>query len=312
MIFLNAEEFIHEAIESVLAQTHDHWELLLVDDGSVDRSTTIALEFASRHSEKVHYLDHPGHQNSGMSASRNLGIRHSTGEYIAFLDADDTWLPEKLAHQVKIITSHPEVGMIYGNTLYWHSWTGRPEDKTQDRIPALGTMPNTVINPPQMLQRYLSGQAAVPCTCSILVRSKTVKRKVSFEESFRGMYEDQVFYAKLSLTEPIFVSEACLDRYRQHPNSSTTITATTGQTNATRLKFLNWLTQYLMEQNVDDTALWMTLRKELWMVKLPLSVPMADPFCFLIRWMKKWVLRLETRLLPVSVRLWIWTRDLKH
>lgn len=312
MIFLNAEQFIREAIESVLAQTYEGWELLLVDDGSVDSSTTIALEFASRHPEKIHYLDHPNHQNYGMSASRNLGTRHAAGEYIAFLDADDIWLPGKLAHQVEIITSHPEVGMVYGNTLYWHSWTGLPEDKDRDHIPSLGAMPKTMIKPPQMLQRYLSGQAAVPCTCSILIRSTAFRRAHGFEETFRGMYEDQVFYSKISLTEPIIVSDACLDRYRQHRNSSTTHTEATGQTNATRLKFLNWLTHYLKEQNVDDSALWMTLRKELWLVKPPFSLPLADPFYFLIRWMKKWLLRMEKRLLPLSMRLWIWTRDLNH
>src|ERR687889_2435319 len=86
IIFLNRERFIQEAIESVFAQTYDNWELLLVDDGSTDGSTQIALRYAERYPEKVRYLEHPGHQNSGMSASRNLGIRYAKGEYIAFLD----------------------------------------------------------------------------------------------------------------------------------------------------------------------------------------------------------------------------------
>src|SRR5215207_10509527 len=128
IIFLNAERFMREAIESVFAQTYDNWELLLVDDGSTDGSTHMALRYAERHSGKVRYLEHLGHQNRGMSASRNLGLSHAKGEYIGFLDADDVWLPHKLQQQVQILNSHPEAGMVYGTWQYWYSWTGRPED----------------------------------------------------------------------------------------------------------------------------------------------------------------------------------------
>src|SRR5918994_2063107 len=95
VIFLDEERFIEEAIKSVFAQTYENWELLLVDDGSTDGSTQIALRYAERHPGKVRYLEHPGHQNRGMSASRNLGISQAKGEYVALLDADDVWLPHK-------------------------------------------------------------------------------------------------------------------------------------------------------------------------------------------------------------------------
>src|SRR5918997_1425231 len=110
--FLNAEKFIEEAIESVFAQTYDDWELLLIDDGSTDGSTRIALQYAERHRGRVRYLEHPEHQNRGVSASRNLGISHARGEYVAFLDADDVWLEHKLEQQVAILSSHPEAGMV--------------------------------------------------------------------------------------------------------------------------------------------------------------------------------------------------------
>ena len=96
VIFLDAEEFIEEAIESVFAQTYDRWELILVDDGSTDRSTEIARSYAERHPDRVSYVTHPGRVNRGMSASRNRGVEVSSGELIAFLDADDVWLPAKL------------------------------------------------------------------------------------------------------------------------------------------------------------------------------------------------------------------------
>ena len=74
VIFFNAEDFIQEAIESVFAQTYEHWELLLVDDGSTDKSRSIAERCAEQYPDKVRCLEHEGHQNRGMSASRNLGI----------------------------------------------------------------------------------------------------------------------------------------------------------------------------------------------------------------------------------------------
>src|SRR5713226_6137053 len=127
IIFLNEEKFLREAIESVFAQTYDNWELLIVDDGSTDASTKNALQYAEQYPTKVRYLEHEAHQNRGMSASRNLGIRHAKGEYIGFLDADDVWLPHKLQRQVVLLESYPSADMIYGASQYWYSSTGNPE-----------------------------------------------------------------------------------------------------------------------------------------------------------------------------------------
>src|SRR5262245_1282954 len=96
IIFFNAKKFLREAIESAFAQTLDSWELILVDDGSTDGSSQIAQEYVANHPERVRRLEHADHRNCGMSISRNLGIRHATGEYVAFLDADDVWLPHTL------------------------------------------------------------------------------------------------------------------------------------------------------------------------------------------------------------------------
>jgi len=132
IIFFNAEKFIEEAIESVLAQSYDNWELLLVDDGSEDNSTMIARRYEKKYQPKVRCFEHDGHSNQGMSASRNLGLSHARGEYIAFLDADDVWMPHKLEQQAAILNSRPEAAMVYGRTLIWYSWSGEPEDEYRD------------------------------------------------------------------------------------------------------------------------------------------------------------------------------------
>ena len=91
-IFLDAALFLAEALDSVLAESFQDFELLLVDDGWTDGSTTIARGFADRLRARGRYLEHPGDANRGMSASRNLGIRHARGPF-RLLDADDVWLP---------------------------------------------------------------------------------------------------------------------------------------------------------------------------------------------------------------------------
>jgi len=117
MIFFNPGKFIEEAIASVVDQTYDNWELLLVDDGSSDESTAIALEYAQKYPDKIRYLEHEGHQNRGMSATRNLGIRNAQGEYLAFLDSDDVWSPRKLEEQLAILEAHPTAALVFGPEL---------------------------------------------------------------------------------------------------------------------------------------------------------------------------------------------------
>src|ERR1700712_5663869 len=117
IIFLNGEKFIAEAIESVLAQSYTDWELMLCDDGSTDGATAIAKQYAEKFPGKIRYLEHPGHENRGMSASRMLGGRNSTGEFVTWLDADDVWTPNKLQRQVEILDANPQAAMVYGPLL---------------------------------------------------------------------------------------------------------------------------------------------------------------------------------------------------
>jgi glycosyltransferase involved in cell wall biosynthesis len=223
VIFFNLEEFIQETIESVFAQTHDHWELLLVDDGSTDGSTPIALRYAEQYPGKVRYLEHPGHQNRGASASRNLSVSHAQGEYIAFLDTDDVWMPHKLEQQVRILGSHPEATMLYGNTRYWYSWTGNPEDSQRDFVPELVFGSGTLVKPPTLLTHcYPLGTGTAPSLSNLVVRRGVVERVGGFEESFRRVYTDQAFLVKAYLMETVFVAGESehWDKYRQRPDSS--------------------------------------------------------------------------------------------
>jgi glycosyltransferase involved in cell wall biosynthesis len=267
IIFLNAERFIREAIESVFAQTYRPWELLLVDDGSTDEGTAIARRYAQQNPDRVRYLDHPGHLNRGTGASRNLGLQEARGRYVGFLDADDVWFPNVLMEQVALLEAHPDVAMLYGPILWWYSWTGRPEDQGRDYIESLGVPPDSVIQPPRLLPLFLRNKAAVPS--GILVRRQITERVGGFEDEFRGEYEDQAFCAKICLAAPVFSSGQCWYRYRQHPDSCVATGQQTGLTHAARLAFLSWLARYLADQNVRDRRVWRALELEFWRFRHP-------------------------------------------
>lgn len=272
IIFFNAEKFFEEAIESVLAQTYTNWELLLADDGSTDRSTEIALHYAQRYSDKIHYCEHEGHQNRGMSATRNLGIRHAKGEYIALLDADDVWLPYKLEQQVAILNAQPEASMVYGPSQKWYGWTGNPEDARLDVMYDLGIKPNSLVQPPTLLNLCIQAKAFTPCPSNVLFRREMAERVHGFEESFKGMYqlyEDQAFFSKVHLQETVYVASSCWDKYRKHSNSCVAVVRKAGQDDAVRFFYLNWLENYLMEQNFTNTEAWQSLQKALWPYRYP-------------------------------------------
>lgn len=102
-----AEKYIAATIRSVLEQTYKNFEILIIDDGSPDRSMEICQQFAD---PRIRIIRQP---NGGVAAARNHGIRLAQGDYIAFLDADDLWLPTKIAKHVDHLESDPDVGVSY-------------------------------------------------------------------------------------------------------------------------------------------------------------------------------------------------------
>ena len=265
-IFLDAEQFLAEAIDSVLRQTYRDWELLLVDDGSRDASSEIARRYAARHSGRIRYLEHAGHQNRGMSESRNVGIAAGRGEYFAFLDADDVWLPENLAAKVALMEANAGVAMVAGATESWYSWTGKQEDRRRNRVEKVADAEG-VIEPPTLLLGMISGARRSPCTCSILVPATTFQRVGPFVDRFKGMFEDQAWYAKLFLSESVFVSHECHCRYRRHPKSATFAAHAAWPTDNALFpgekEFLEWLRDYLNESASATMLLRQTLAARL-------------------------------------------------
>jgi glycosyltransferase involved in cell wall biosynthesis len=108
----NGEKTIRETVNSVLNQTFSDFELIVINDGSTDSTLEILDSIQDSRLKVISY------SNAGLAASRNRGITHATGEFISFLDADDLWLPEKLAEQLKALQTNPEAAVAYSWTDY--------------------------------------------------------------------------------------------------------------------------------------------------------------------------------------------------
>ena len=301
--FLDAQRFLDESVRSVLAQTWQNWELLLVDDGSSDGSAELAAGHAAT-DPRIRCLHHADHANRGISASRNLGLGEARGTYLALLDADDVLLPEKLETQVGILEAHPRAAMVYGKSLYWYRWGETVAETPEDRVQPHWIEGDRVVEPPRLVGEFITGRAAVPSPCSVMARTSAVRDIGGFEEDFPGMYEDQVFFTKMCMTHPVYVSDTCLDWYRQHPESISRAHERAGTLIRARRRFLDWLATELERRGVEDADVWEAVRRETWKArKRPGS---GTAWESRLRWLEKWMLRVEDTIVPAGLRRRIW------
>ncbi|NQT81303.1 MAG: glycosyltransferase [Candidatus Aminicenantes bacterium] len=109
---LNCSKYLHKAIDSVYAQTYKDWEIIFWDNASTDNSPEIAKSY----DEKLRYFR--GNETVLLGKARNLAIEKAKGEFIAFLDCDDIWLPFKLEKQMKLFDNNPKLGLVYCDCLF--------------------------------------------------------------------------------------------------------------------------------------------------------------------------------------------------
>ncbi len=200
----NAAPFIRRAIDSVLAQTWKKLEIIVVDDGSTDETAAIA----SSYGKPVTLVQKP---NGGPSSARNLGIRKSRGDWIAFLDADDYWLPEKLERQVILLREKAELGFCSTATLVM-----TPEGKTE-RI-----WPCPHIDKDLLHTLFEENAAIAGSTSSVLIRRDALPPRGPFDETLQGV-EDTDLWMRLAAKsgyECISAPLTVVKRRRQSQSSS--------------------------------------------------------------------------------------------
>jgi glycosyltransferase involved in cell wall biosynthesis len=177
----NAERFIRRSLDSALGQRYSNVEVLVSDDGSTDGTADIVKSY---HDSRLRYLYH---KNGGQGFARNAGIREASGEFIAFLDADDYYLPAKVEMQVGYLQQHPEYQIAYSNAL--HFFSAQPDRFLKKKRPLY---PSGDLFP-ELLRSSLINLN------TLMIRRNVLQPELLFSEGVEGRYCDEWdFYLRLS------------------------------------------------------------------------------------------------------------------
>ena len=203
----NTARYLPAAIESVIGQTFEDWRILLVDDGSTDGTAEVVAPYAAKLGARMKYIRQA---NAGLPAARNTAIRNSSAEYLALLDADDVWLPCRLAESVACMDQSTAVGLSYG---------------FNSRIDSSGNVIDTF----DSRQKHSEGQIApyiymrkvqLPCP-TITFRRACVDEVGLFDETMRAT-EDRDMWFRIALKYEVACIPKVLAQYRVSPNAMTT------------------------------------------------------------------------------------------
>lgn len=163
----NAEKYIAEAIESVLAQTYPNWELLIVNDGSTDATAVVASRYPDPRIRLIHQA------NGGEAAARNTALQQMRGEFLAFLDADDAFLPEHLATTAVYLQTNPDADAVYTDGIYINTDGQRLEPlSSQRRGPFTGWIFPEIVR---------ASDVFGPPTCTLLRSQLIQQRQLQFD-----------------------------------------------------------------------------------------------------------------------------------
>jgi glycosyltransferase involved in cell wall biosynthesis len=203
----NAEVYIAESIECVLKQTYSEWELIVINDGSTD----LTPEIVESYKQKENRITLINQTNKQLGAARNTGIKAARGNWIAFLDSDDIWIPNKLEKQIAASIKHPEADLIYTDGYIFF------EDDFNNFVP-YPTQTGIFTGAEMYKMEYIANYIPV---LSVLVKHDLVKR-IGFQEErpyFHGS-EDWDYWLRMAYTGASFLGlNEKLFYYRRHTNN---------------------------------------------------------------------------------------------
>jgi glycosyltransferase involved in cell wall biosynthesis len=182
----NSELYIKETVESVFAQTYPNIEIILVDDGSTDGTKNVVQPYIDK--KLVTYIYQT---NKGLPGARNTGIRNSRGPYVAYLDSDDVFFPEKIERQVAYLEAHPRCGVCYCGI--WHFYDGKPDQ--------LFKLDYTYYSDDEVFPHLLLKNFVNPL--SVVMRRSEIERVGLFDESYLHG-EDWEYWVRLAYHGTVF------------------------------------------------------------------------------------------------------------
>lgn len=217
----NAADTISAALDSIVATNYKRLQVVIVDDGSTDGSVEIVNEYNRSHgSLAITLAQHPRGENHGASASRNLGARLSSGRYLAFLDADDRYLPNRFEESIQILERRPEVSAVFGRFQFEIVGDQSNEefrDVSDDVLSSQKSQIDLIIDDDELFRAYLRGISGVH-TSSITIRRDCFFKLGGFA---RLRYaEDHMLWTKLIGSHKVArIGGEAISIYRIHPQS---------------------------------------------------------------------------------------------
>lgn len=214
----NAEATLEAAVTSLLATGYPQLEILVVDDGSCDATLPFAQGLEARHPEVVRVFTHGGNRHYGVSASRNLGIRKSSGQLIAFLDADDVVLPHRFQFSVPMLCERPDVDGVYELTRIVNCGFQNDVWEGQWRDGAIFGMAEP-LDGEELFRKLMTG---IPWgTCAFLCRRSLFDRIGLFDEA-RSMAEDCHLWIRAAAAAKIVPADplSVVSLYIRHATNS--------------------------------------------------------------------------------------------
>jgi len=191
----NRDWVITQAIDSVLAQSYTNFELIIIDDGSTDKTTDVIKSYEGK-------LQYVYTKNSGVAKARNRGISISKGKFIAFIDSDDTWEPQKLAKQILFLSKNPSYGLCYCGAQYFHN-----KNLERDTISHYKNIKNGFIFSELLKQPSIA-------TPTVIIRADIIENVGTFNEKFK-LFEDRDLWLRVALNNKIhFVPELLVNIHR--------------------------------------------------------------------------------------------------
>jgi glycosyltransferase involved in cell wall biosynthesis len=209
----NCGRYLAEALTSALGQGYTNQEIIVVDDGSTDDTLDVARRFGGR----VRVVSQ---ENRGPAAARNRGAREARGEFLAFLDGDDIWLPGKTCAQVAILASRRDVNIVYGGIAYW---TGREDGTFPDPLELAGTGEWSEIDTAASGDLYTKLLLdSVVCIISTMVRRTVFEELQGFDENL-VTGEDYDFWLRVSRSHHFTKLRRTTALYRLHAKATTRV-----------------------------------------------------------------------------------------
>jgi glycosyltransferase involved in cell wall biosynthesis len=199
----NSERYLSDAVESVLNQTYKNFELIVVNDGSTDRTEEILKQYFDR----IQYIYQ---HNKGVAAARNTGIRVSKGEYVAFLDSDDIWAKNNLRLQINYLKNNPDIGLIYGEIV---NFNGHETDEE---------LWSVIMETPRP-KGHIFQDLILAClfqTSTVMVRRRVLDTVGFFNESL-PLGEDYDLWLRIAANHKVGYVPDMLCKYRRHASSLT-------------------------------------------------------------------------------------------